>query len=122
MSFRCNLSVLLLLATLTGCTTPWDLVKHYPEERHPPKAIVGDVQQYIHAKNIPPDDVGETRYGLDETGRRAVRVLQLPPGSETEFYHALYYDKDLRRTKVRTMRWTHSGEPSLGEVLWYGTH
>ena len=122
MSFRRNLSAVLLVA-LTGCATPWDLVKHYPQEPHPPKAIVSDVQHYIETTNIPSDDIGEIRYGLDERGRRSARVLQeLPRDNETRLYHALYYDKNQTRTKVRTMRWTHSGEPSLWELLWYGTH
>jgi hypothetical protein len=52
--------------------------------------------------DIPPTEI---RYGLDQSGRRAVRILQqLPRGAEKELYHVLYYDKDLKRTKVRTLR------------------
>src|SRR6266536_2577029 len=71
-------SILLLgsFAVLVGCTTPWDAVKDYAEEPHPPKAVVDDVQKYIEAKGIPRSDISEVRYGVDAQGRRAGRVIE----------------------------------------------
>jgi hypothetical protein len=99
-------SVLMLVSFVSCCTTPWDAVKAYPEEKHPPKAIVEDVQAFIRARNIPSKDVSWLRYGVDAGGARAVMITQEIPaslGKET-LEHVLYYDESQTRTKALTLR------------------
>jgi len=98
--------LLVSLASVVGCTTPWDAVKDYAEERHPPTAITNDIQKFIEAKKIPRSDISEIRWGLDVNGRRAVRISQELPESRgmKTLEHVLYYDKNQMRTKVLTLR------------------
>ena len=105
MNIRIAFSILLLtgITSLVGCsTTPWDAVKDYAEESHPPKAITDDVQAFILSKKIPSSDISEIRYGVDGTGRRAVRISQEIPASlgQATLEHVLYYDKNNVRTRV----------------------
>src|SRR3954447_3738722 len=96
-------SILLLVSFVSCCTTPCGAVKAYPEEKHPPKAIVEDVQAFIRARNIPSKDVSWVRY--DAGGARAVMITQEIPaslGKET-LEHVLYYDESQTRTKVLTL-------------------
>src|SRR6185369_11148021 len=107
MNLQRTFSVLLLVSfvSLVGCTTPWEAVKAYPEEKHPPKAIVEDVQAYIRAQKISTKDVSWIRYGADARGRRAVMITQEIPGTgySKTLEHVLYYDENQVRTRVRTL-------------------
>jgi hypothetical protein len=105
MNFRTTYFALLLasFACLLGCTTPWSAVKDYGVESHPPKSISDDVQVFIQTKKIPPSDISEIRYGVDGTGRRAVRISQTIPeteGKQISWEYVLYYNKDMVRKKV----------------------
>jgi hypothetical protein len=93
----------LLLVNLVGCTTPWDAVKHYGEERDPPKAVSDDIQRFIQEKKIPASDVSEIRYGVNGSGCRAVRISQELPASlgQETLEHVVYYDKNNLRKRVR---------------------
>jgi hypothetical protein len=115
MNLRAIIPILWLLV-LTGCTTtPWSAVKDYPVERHPPQAIIDDVQNFIRWKQIPSSDISEVRYGLDGAGRRAVRISQNIPETEkkqTSWEYVLYYNKHMVRTRVLTLG-GYSGEGSV---------
>ena len=118
MNFRTTYFALLLasFACLLGCTTtPWSAVKDYGVESHPPKAILDDVQIFIQTKKIPPSDISEIRYGVDGSGRRAVRISQTIPETHSKqisWEYVLYYNKDMVRKKVLKLG-GYTGEGSV---------
>ena len=111
----CLILGLASMGFVAGCTTPWDAVKDYAVEFHPPKAITDDVRKFIAAEGMTRFNVSEVRYGMDAKGRRAVRITRELPGShyKSTLAYVLYYDKDAVRTRVRKLNGKRTSQASV---------